>query len=103
MSLQLTVGDLALMDLMDIILQRISPDALENQDKLKAHRERVCNSPRIKKWLETRPQTEMWKQLTFMTSGNKWNVIDWFPLGCFKIFWFVEEKIQECVFNLCKR
>lgn len=56
---EISVGDLALTDLLDVILQRISPDALDNYELMKAHRERVCSSPKIKKWLETRPQTEM--------------------------------------------
>lgn len=57
--LQITVGDLALFDLMDIILGVILPTALDQSELLKAHRERVSNSPKIKEWLETRPKTEM--------------------------------------------
>lgn len=55
----ITVGDLALFDLMDIILGVILPTALDQSELLKAHRERVSNSPKIKEWLETRPKTEM--------------------------------------------
>jgi hypothetical protein len=57
--LQITVGDLALLDLMDVILGVLLPTALDQSELLKAHRERVSNSPKIKEWLETRPKTEM--------------------------------------------
>lgn len=31
---------------------------LDNYPELKAHYERIANTPNIKKWLETRPVTE---------------------------------------------
>ncbi|CAC5415518.1 HPGDS [Mytilus coruscus] len=55
----ITVGDLALLDVMEVVIGLILPTALDQSEKLKAHRERVSNSPRIKEWLEKRPKTDM--------------------------------------------
>ncbi|XP_063446759.1 glutathione S-transferase 3-like [Mytilus trossulus] len=55
----ITVGDLAILDVMEVVVGLVLPSALDQSEKLKAHRDRVSNSPRIKEWLETRPRTDM--------------------------------------------
>ncbi|XP_005093136.2 glutathione S-transferase class-mu 28 kDa isozyme [Aplysia californica] len=55
---EMTVADLAVWDAVDSLLVSY-PNLLDNHPKVLEHRQRIMGLPKIRKYLETRPQTKL--------------------------------------------
>lgn len=57
-SLQLTIADIALAAALNVIAARVGDDWKKHAPLLTAHVDKVLGMPNIKKWIESRPQTD---------------------------------------------